>query len=115
MRQIIATDIRTIFLGRAGEDNAVQIMWPNLLMEWYRMYGLGGTVSLLVRHPGEYIAHREAVEIQGDTVSWTVSLRDVETSGFGACELKYEIGGTIVKSPIWVTVIGRSLSVSEDN
>ena len=112
MRKITVLDTRTIVIGRMGENQAAQVVWPGLLKTWRGLYG-EGTVQLTVKRPEDTAPYPAVCEISGDDVTWTVSAADTAQRGTGACELSYIVGDTVAKSQTWATLTLKSLSGDE--
>ena len=109
MRKITVLDTRTIVIGRMGENQAAQVVWPGLLKTWRGLYG-EGTVQLTVKRPEDTVPYPAVCEISGDDVTWTVGAADTAQRGTGACELSYIVGDTVAKSQTWATLTLKSLS-----
>nr|DAQ96399.1 MAG TPA: nucleoid-associated protein [Caudoviricetes sp.] len=112
MRKIAVMDTRTIVIGRVGENEAAQVVWPGLLAKWRGLYGKG-TVQLAVRRPLDKSPYPAVCEVSGDDVTWTVSAADTAQHGTGECELSYLVGDTVAKSQTWAAMILRSLTGDE--
>lgn len=112
MRKIAVMDTRTIVIGRVGENDAAQVVWPGLLAKWRGLYG-EGTVQLAVRRPLDKSPYPAVCEVSGDDVTWTVSAADTAQHGTGECELSYLVGDTVAKSQTWAAMILRSLTGDE--
>ena len=112
MRKIAVMDTRTIVIGRVGENEAAQVVWPGLLAKWRGLYG-EGTVQLAVRRPLDKLPYPVVCAADGDNVTWTVSAADTAQNGTGECELSYLVGDTVAKSQTWATMILRSLTGDE--
>lgn len=112
MRKIAVMDTHTIVIGRVGENEAAQVVWPGLLSKWRGLYG-EGTVQLAVRRPLDKSPYPAVCEVSGDDVTWTVSATDTAQHGTGECELSYLVGDTVAKSQTWAAMILRSLTGDE--
>lgn len=109
MRTIAVTGNETIRIGRAGENQAVQVIWPGLLEKWRELYG-EGTVQLAVRRPKDTAPYPAVCEVSENDVMWTVQAADTARHGIGECELTYLVGEKVAKSQTWATEIRRSLT-----
>lgn len=112
MRKIAVMDTRTIVIGRVGENEAAQVVWPGLLSKWRGLYG-EGTVQLAVRRALDKSPYPAVCAVDGDDVTWTVSAADTAQHGTGECELSYLMGDVVVKSQTWATLTLRSLTGEE--
>ena len=112
MRKIAVMDTRTIVIGRVGENEAAQVVWPGLLAKWRGLYG-EGTVQLAVRRAPDKSPYPAVCAVDGDDVSWTVSAADTAQHGTGECELSYLVGDVVAKSQTWATLTLRSLTGDE--
>lgn len=109
MRTITVTGNETIQIGRRGENQAVQIVWTNILENWRTMYG-EGVVQLAVRRPKDRTPYPAACDVIGNDIMWTIQAADTAQIGEGECELSYIVGTALVKSQTWNTMIARSLT-----
>lgn len=109
MRKIAVIGNETIHIGRRGENQAIQIVWTNILENWRTMYG-EGVVQLAVRRPKDTAPYPVACEVSGNDVMWTIQAADTAQSGVGECELSYIVDAVLVKSQTWNTMIARSLT-----
>lgn len=95
-----------ISLGRRGENEAVRIEFD--ISELVGLYG-DGTAEIVAVRPGETTPYPVASERDGCHVVWTVTNADTALAGHGACELFWYVGGTLAKSVVYGTVIGRDI------
>lgn len=109
MRTITVTGNETIQIGRRGENQAIQIVWTNILENWRTMYG-EGVVQLAVRRPKDRTPYPAACDVIGNDIMWTIQAADTAQNGAGECELSYIVGTALVKSQTWDTMIARSLT-----
>lgn len=109
MRKVTASNTGMLMLGCVGENNAVQVIWPDLLLEWRDLYG-DGTVQLAVKRPMDNSPYPVPVNIRNNDIVWNVQATDVANSGFGLCELTYLVDDAVVKSRVWKTFVMKSLS-----
>ena len=109
MRTITVTGNETIQIGRRGENQAVQIVWTNILENWRTMYG-EGVVQLAVRRPKDRTPYPAACDVIGNDIMWTIQAADTAQNGAGECELSYIVDAVLVKSQTWDTMIARSLT-----
>lgn len=109
MRTITVTGNETIQIGRKGENQAIQIVWTNILENWRTMYG-EGVVQLAVRRPKDRAPYPADCDVIGNDIMWTIQAADTAQIGEGECELSYIVGTALVKSQTWDTRIARSLT-----
>ena len=95
-------------LGRAGEEEARCFIFD--LTDWMEHFAEGGKVSLLARRSWEQASYPCSIATDGNTAVWTVRSGDVAVPGKNGCvELRYEVGGSVVLSKVWLTEVGESL------
>lgn len=109
MQIVMVHGNETINIGRVGENDAVRVIWPNVLPVWEKLYG-AGTVSLVVCRPQDDTPYPAVCAIQDGEIYWDISAADVAKVGIGECELIYTVDDVIAKSRTWATRIFRSLS-----
>lgn len=109
MRDVTVSYSGQIEIGRVGENQAVRVVWPELLTEWAKLYG-SGTVQLAVRRPNDTAPYPAVCTVEDGTIAWVVTAADVAQAGIGECELSYLVDGVIAKSQTWKTVIRKSLT-----
>ena len=106
MREIIVRCGDVIPLGRAGENQALAVLFD--VTGWEEIFG-SGTFSMAVRRPGEELAYQRDVTLEGDLVRWVVSDVDTGVAGTGEVQLRYSVGETLAKSAVYQTVISPSV------
>lgn len=106
MKTVYAKPGSTLYLGKAGENLAMSILFP--IGEWRRSYG-EGIASLLVQRSGDPAPYAAAVTQDGETVIWTITNADNARPGYGSAELQYFVGETLVKSITWRTFTETAL------
>lgn len=99
----------TITLGRAGENQAQEILFD--ISGWEASFG-PGSVSLLVRRPGEQEPYPVTLTVTDGIASWVVSNLDTALTGFGQAELIYLVDDKVVASRVWQTFVANSLLAS---
>ncbi len=109
MRDVTVSYSGQIEIGRVGENQAVRVVWPELLGEWSQLYG-NGTVQLAVRRPQDETPYPAVCTVEDGTIAWVVAAADVAQAGIGECELSYLVDGVVAKSQTWKTVIRKSLT-----
>ena len=109
MRDVTVSWGGRIEIGRVGENQAVRVVWPELLAEWAKLYG-SGTVQLAVRRPNDTAPYPAVCTVEDGTIAWVVTAADVAQAGVGECELSYLVDGVVAKSQTWKTVIRKSLT-----
>lgn len=108
MRIVRVCGTKTIPLGRQGENQATQILFP-LVQEWERLYG-AGTFQLLHQRKGDKDPYAVPISTDEQNVIWMVSATDLAIVGNGKCELTYIVNDTIAKSQIYETVAQSSMT-----
>lgn len=100
-RIIVESNTKVICIGKRGENDATQIVFP--IGEYKNQYG-NGYASLLYKYPG---INQEAYPVyltQTDSEAvWTVKASDTKISGNGELQLYYIVGDSIAKSIIYQT------------
>ena len=96
----------TITLGRAGENQAQEILFD--ISGWEASFG-PGSVSLLVRRPGDQEPYPVTLTVTDGVASWVVSNLDTATPGFGQAELIYLVSNQVVASKVYQTYVAASL------
>ena len=109
MRTLIVRDIMRITLGRQGENEALRIVWPDIVEKYARLYG-NGVFSLAVKRMGDVAPYPVSITIDGSSVVWIPSNADTEMVGAGACELTYVVDNAVAKSQTWVTEVLPSIT-----
>lgn len=109
MRTLIVRDIMRITLGRQGENEALRIVWPDIVEKYARLYG-NGVFSLAVKRMGDTAPYPVSITIDGSSVVWVPSNADTEMVGAGACELTYVVDNAVAKSQTWVTEVLPSIT-----
>lgn len=108
MRIVRACGTRTIPLGRQGENQATQILFP-IVQEWKTLYG-SGTFQLLHQRKGDKDPYAVSISTDEQNVVWIVSATDLAVVGNGKCELTYIVNDTVAKSQIYATVAQSSMT-----
>lgn len=111
MRSFYAKSDSPIYLGRAGENLATQVIFN--ISSLIEMFGVG-TVSLIAKREGDTAPYPCIIERSGNKVTWKVTNADNAKEGKGSCELRYMVGDTIVKSETWETVVWESLGTPRE-
>ena len=96
-------------LGKQGENEAVQVVWPEIVEEFRGLYG-SGVFTLTAKRCGDAEAYPVAVSTEGGDVVWLVRAADVASPGSGSCELTYTVDGAVAKSQTWSTYVAASIS-----
>lgn len=109
MRTLIVRDIMRITLGRQGENEALRIVWPDIVEKYARLYG-NGVFSLAVKRMGDTAPYPVSLTIDGSSVVWVPSNADTEIVGAGACELTYVVDNAVAKSQTWGTEVLPSIT-----
>lgn len=100
---VLATRGGPIILGRTGENDYTTVVFP--------FDGpAGASVTVFNRLPGSISSYPvSAVEVQDNTVRWTVSSADLSVNGYGECEITYTLGDVVAKSVRYPTQVIASL------
>ena len=96
-------------LGKQGENEAVQVVWPGIVEKFRKLYG-SGAFTLTAKRCGDAAAYPVAVSTEGGDVVWLVRAADVANPGSGSCELTYTVDGAVAKSQTWSTYVAASIS-----
>ena len=98
----------TLYLGKQGENCAREITFrePGV---WTKELG-AGIAQLLVNPPGHGKVYPVILEERRGTAVWRVTAADTARPGYGRCELRWSVGGTVVKSRVYTTYVAEGLS-----
>lgn len=107
MRTVVVRNGTRILLGKQGENNAVRVVWPEIVEQYAKLYG-DGHFELVVVQNGQ--AYPAVISVDGADIVWDVLAADVATVGTGSLELIYYVGDTIAKSQTWETFVVASES-----
>lgn len=110
MVTIKAEHERVLYLGKVGENSAVEVVFD--ITHWRDTFG-DGQAFLWVISPGQATPYPAVVEQTEDTVKWVVFASDLEKPGKGKVELQWRVGEKIVKSCHYPTYISDSLTGSD--
>lgn len=108
-RQYTARGEFKIPLGRRGENNVTEILFPQpeSLM--------GNSWTLIHRRARDNSGYQVPLEKRGNALVWTIARGDVETPGIGRAELTCTgSDGAVLKSVIYTTLTVDSLDAGED-
>ena len=108
MGNIKTTYIRgnVINLGRQGENDA-RMVEITTNPDWLELYG-SGEFAVVYRRP-DGLTYPVPVEVSGGVVCWVPSAADTSVAGDGEAELRYTVGGVVVKSELIKTYVSRAL------
>lgn len=106
MRIIVNTPGK-LYLGKQGEHLAREFAFPEPDAWAGRFWP--GTAQLLVSPPGGKTYPVILAEEDGLAV-WRVTAADTARAGYGRCELRWSVGGIVVKSKTYVTFVAEGLS-----
>lgn len=109
MRTIIADPTRSLILGRPGENEATQILFP--IAKWIEQFGTAGIFTLVHKRYNDEEVYPCAVTWNTEYVSWIINSYDVLNVGIGKAVLSYTISGQIVKSKTFDTVVMETVVV----
>lgn len=109
MRTLIVRDAMRIPIGRQGENEAVRIVWPDVVTNWAKLYG-DGVFSLAVKRKGDAAPYPVTVTTEDGALVWVPTNADTAVVGSGSCELSYTVGDVLAKSQTWSTEVYPSLT-----
>lgn len=109
MRTVYVQACIRFLLGKQGENEAVQVVWPGIVEKFRKLYG-NGAFTLTAKRCGDAEAYPVAVSTKGGDVVWLVRAADVASPGSGSCELTYTVDGAVAKSQTWSTYVAASIS-----
>ena len=109
MRTVYVRAFMRLPLGKQGENEAVQVVWPGIVEQFRGLYG-SGVFTLTAKRYGYAEAYPVAVSTEGGDVVWLVRAADVASPGSGSCELIYTVDGVVAKSQTWSTYVAASIS-----
>lgn len=109
MRTLIVRDAMRIPIGRQGENEAVRIVWPDVVTLWAKLYG-DGIFSLAVKRKGDAAPYPVTVTIEDGALVWVPTNADTANVGSGSCELSYTVDDVLAKSQTWSTEVYPSLT-----
>lgn len=95
----------TIDLGQQGEHLATLVRFP--IAALVDTYG-EGIFLLFARRPGETATYPVRTYQDDEYLYWNVTGADTAYAGTGRCELQYFVNESLVKSIIYLTIIGAS-------
>ena len=107
MLSVIASENKCIKLGKRGENSARVITFDITL--WVEKLGIG-EVLLVAKRNGDMYPYSVQVTRESNQVSWVVTSIDVDSPGYGECELIYIVDNKVVKSIIYQTFTEDSLA-----
>lgn len=96
-----------ISLGKQGENLARKVYFDEPV-KWAEIFG-GGTCELLHQRNGDTAPYPVVLECEDDRVCWKITSVDTANEGEGKCELRYSVGGVVIKSKSWTTSVIPSL------
>lgn len=97
----------TLYLGRQGEKDARTLTFDLSCMK--KKFGQG-TLALAMKSPAGGDPFPVAVDVSGDTATWTVSNVETDTPGEGEAQFTYTVNGVIKKTVIYKTKVDASLT-----
>ena len=109
MRTIIAHPGMRIVLGKQGENEAVQVVWPDIGGQFREIYG-EGVFTLAAKRFGDAKPYPVPITMVGTDAIWLVRAADVANPGKGSCELTYTVNGVVAKTQTWSTYVAGSIS-----
>ena len=105
--RILVNSPGTLELGKQGEHLVREIAFPEPAA-WAEEFG-PGVAQLLASPPGGKAYPVILAEEDGLAV-WRVTSADTARAGYGRCELRWSVGGMVVKSKTYVTFVAEGLS-----
>lgn len=112
MRTIYVQNNMTISLGRRGEENAVRVIWPEIVERFRACYG-EGVFSLSVQRAGDEKPHPAPVSVEGSNLVWLVDAAEAAKPGAGQCDLTYITDNAVAKTQRWGTTVLDSLATDD--
>lgn len=109
MRTDIAHPGMRLVLGKQGENEAVQVVWPDIGGQFRELYG-EGVFTLAAKRFGDAKPYPVPITMVGTDAIWLVRAADVANPGKGSCELTYTVNGVVAKSQTWSTYVAGSIS-----
>ena len=109
MRTLIVRDAMRIPIGRQGENEAVRVVWPDVVTNWAKLYG-DGVFSLAVKRKGDTAPYPVTVTTEDGALVWVPTNADTAVVGSGSCELSYTVDDVLAKSQTWSTEVYPSLT-----
>lgn len=111
MRQfdILISDecVSDIIIGRQCENDVTTISFD--ITEWFNLFGRDGTLVLVFQRPTDTAPYPINLVVTDNTAMWSVSATDCAIKGVGEAEIRYSVGGKVVKSRIYSVRILRAL------
>lgn len=108
MRIITPNEDNLIFLGKVGENEAVQVVLD--VSEILSAFGDGGNFVLTNMRSEDTLGYPVIVTRDGSSVVWTVQSIDLAYVGEGKLEVTYYLGDTIAKSITYPTYVCSSVT-----
>ena len=105
--RMIADTPGTLYLGKQGENMARELAFREPAL-WAEEFG-AGTVQLLVS-PVSGKPYPVILEEKDGLAVWRVTAADTARAGYGRCELRWSVGGLVVKSKTYITYVAEGLS-----
>jgi len=105
------TGTKTLYLGKQGENLAREFAFPETVL-WREAFG-EGAAQLLCRPPDGACVYPAALELEDGTAVWRVTAADTAQPGYGCCELRWSVGGHVVKSHTYITFTAKGLAPEE--
>ena len=96
-----------LVLGRQGESNITQIVFD--MHSLRQIYG-DGVLSLVIKRPGDSTPVPVAVDVSGDTATWTVTSAETDVPGTGEAQFTYYVDDEVKKTIIYKTLVRPSLA-----
>lgn len=107
-----ASGMTTLLLGRLGENERTQFVFD--VADWLEEYP-AATIAMYNQLPHSEESYPVVIsQPENGKVTWTVADSELQTEGYGRCELVAVEGETVVKGHIWKTRILESLDGTGD-
>ena len=98
----------TIDLGKQGENLTHKVAFREPAA-WAKKFG-EGVAQLLVSPPGCGKTYPVILSQEDGLAVWHVTAADTARAGWGRCELRWSVGGKVVRSQVYTTYVAESLS-----
>lgn len=99
---------RPIPLGRQGEHLARRIDFGDIIEMFEELFG-EGVATLRYQRPDDTTAYIPSVIDTTDGLVWRPTETDTKHAGTGRAELRWSVGGKLVKSRMWDCTIEPSI------
>jgi len=108
MRTATPNEDNLIFLGKEGENDAVQVVID--VSEILTAFGDGGSFVLTNMRSEDTLGYPVEVLMDGSSVIWTVQNADLAYAGEGKLEVTYYLGSIVAKTVTYQTYVCPSVT-----